>query len=275
MTTRPGRILLVVMVGLLAIPEADAKGPKGGRSAAPRASSPRRSNFKAPSYKAPKLPRAAAPARSRMPPKTGVARPRTSKPRVRTQRTPTNAQANVARQARSTTPRASSSKSAFGKRSYRSSGYGRGYRNRSYGSRRGYGRSQGNNRAIVSRLRSVHSSLARVNQSYNGHRVNAMHSIALAIRQLSHRSMVVQGAGFAPGLNNGANRKGFGANANARNLQPLTQARADARMRQALRTTRGIFMQLNNQGTYTTSHARARGHVQKAVRHLNTALAAR
>ncbi len=275
MTTRPGRILVVVMVGLLAIAQADAKGPKAGRSSAPRASAPRRSNFKAPSYKAPKMPRAAAPARTRVAQKPSVAKPRTNKSQVHTQRPPTNTQGNVAQKARATTPRASSHASSYGNRRYRSSGYGRGYRNRSYGSRRGYGRSQGNNRAIVSRLRSVHSSLARVNQSYNGHRVNAMHSIALAIRQLSHRSMVVQGAGFAPGLNNGANRKGFGANANARNLQPLTQARADARMRQALRTTRGIFMQLNNQGTYTTSHARARGHVQKAVRHLNTALAAR
>ena len=59
-----------------------------------------------------------------------------------------------------------------------------------------YGRSQGNNRAIVSRLRSVHSSLARLDHDYNGHRVRAMHSISMAIRQLSHRSMVYSGVGF-------------------------------------------------------------------------------
>ncbi len=41
---------------------------------------------------------------------------------------------------------------------------------------RGYGRSQSNNRAVVARLRSVHSSLARINHDYQGHRVNAMHT---------------------------------------------------------------------------------------------------
>ena len=64
-------------------------------------------------------------------------------------------------------------------------------------------RSQGNNRAIVSRLRSVHASLARVDHDYQGHRVRAMHAISMAIRQLSHRSMVYSGAGFASGMNNG------------------------------------------------------------------------
>ena len=90
-----------------------------------------------------------------------------------------------------------------GARSYQAYGYGRGYRNRSYGGRYGYGRSQGNNRAIVARLRSVHASLARIDHDYQGHRVRAMHAISMAIRQLSHRSMVYSNTGFSSRMNNG------------------------------------------------------------------------
>ena len=89
-----------------------------------------------------------------------------------------------------------------GARSYRAYGYGNGYRNRRYGAGYGYGRSQGNNRAVVGRLRSVHASLARIDHDYQGHRVRAMHAISMAIRQLSHRSMVYSGTGFS-GMNNG------------------------------------------------------------------------
>jgi hypothetical protein len=106
-----------------------------------------------------------------------------------------------------------------------------------------------------------------------------MHSISMAIRQLSHRSMVGQGSGFASGMNNGRNRLGTGRNnnlgANGRRGQPLSQAQSDARMGQSLRTLQGINMQLSNQGTNTNGHARARGHVMLAVRELNTALSIR
>ncbi len=53
----------------------------------------------------------------------------------------------------------------------------------------------------VGRLQSVHASLARIDHDYKGHRVRAMHSVSMAIRQLSHRSMVYSGE-FA-GMNNG------------------------------------------------------------------------
>ena len=86
---------------------------------------------------------------------------------------------------------------------YRAYGYGSGYRNRYYGRRYGYGRSQGYNRAIVARLRSVQMQLARIDHDYQGHRVRAMHQVSMAIRQLSHRSMIYSGVGFAPGMNNG------------------------------------------------------------------------
>jgi hypothetical protein len=46
-------------------------------------------------------------------------------------------------------------------------------------------------------------------------------------------------------------------------------------MGQALRTLQGIHMQLSSQGYGTTGHARARGHVQRAIHELNTALAIR
>ncbi len=164
--------------------------------------------------------------------------------------------------------------SGSGARSYRAYGYGRGYRNRYAGGRNGYGRSQGNNRAIVSRLRSVHAGLARLDHDYQGHRVRAMHSISMAIRQLSHRSMIYSGSGFASGMNNGranGNRQG-GLGAGGRRGQPMSQAQSDARMGQSLRTLQGINMQLTSQGTGTSGHARASGHVLAAIRELNTAL---
>ena len=43
-------------------------------------------------------------------------------------------------------------------------------------------------------------------------------------------------------------------------------------MSQALRTLQGANMQLTSQGSNTSGHARARGHVQHAMRELNTAL---
>jgi hypothetical protein len=162
-------------------------------------------------------------------------------------------------------------------RQYRAYGYGHGYRNRYYGRHYGYGRSQGYNRAIVARLRSVHRNLARIDHDYQGHRVRAMHSIAMAIRQLSHRSMVYRGTGFAQGMNNGLAmgmpRRGVGAG--GRRPQRMPQAQSDARMNQALRTLQGVNMQLTSQGSNTYGHARARGHVQHAIRELNTALAIR
>ncbi len=111
-----------------------------------------------------------------------------------------------------------------------------------------------------------------------------MHSISMAIRQLSHRSMVYSGVGFNGNNNNALGMRGNGnANGNGnnnlngnggRNRQRMTQAQSNARMGQALRTLQGIQMQLSYQGS-TTGHARARGHVQRATQELNTALTIR
>jgi len=266
------RVLLLIFLGiaLVPVPSVSAKGPRGGgRSSArpsrpPRVAAPRRPNV----YKPPKMPRASAPARAKAP------RPTIAKNNTRAN-LPRTASTVPSRSARVTPPRISTYSN--GTRNHRAYGYGRGYRNRYYGSRRGYGRSQANNRAIVARLRSVHANLARIDREYKGHRVRAMQSIALAIRQLSHRSMVYRGTGFAPGVNNQnlalRNQQGVrGANGQRR---PLTQAQADARMNQSLRTMQGIFLQLNNQGYHTNSHARASGHIQRAIQHLSAGLANR
>ncbi len=162
-------------------------------------------------------------------------------------------------------------------RGYRAMGYGRGSNNRNYSRRSGYGQSQSNNRAVVSRLRSTHNSLTQVNNSYQGHRVQAMHSITSAIRQLSHRSMAYRGTSLANNTNRMlamGNRKA-NAGAGARQNTRMTQAQSDARMSQALRTLQGVNMQLTNQGSNASGHARARGHVQLAMRHVSTALAIR
>jgi hypothetical protein len=125
-----------------------------------------------------------------------------------------------------------------------------------------------------------------------------MHSVSMAIRQLSHRSMIYNGSGFASGLNNmnnvanlgmrrgtgngfgaglglnqGQGRNGLGLGAGQG--QRMNQAQSDARMGQALRNLQGIRMQLASQGTSTAGHARAAGHVQVAIGHLNTALSIR
>ena len=287
MTTRSswvhGSLLATLLVGLMAMPEADAKGSRGGHHAAhaPRVSSAHRSN-RAPAHKAPKMPRAAAPARNNVA-HANNAQVHKNNMQAHANNATAAGITNPARVAPNTTHAANHSPYSYtygsgaNARHYRAYGYGRGYRNRYNGSGHGYGRSQGNTRAIVSRLRSVHSSLARINQSYQGHRTRAMHSISLAIRQLSHRSMIYRNTGFASNMNNGrglGNRQ-VGLGANTRRTQPLTQAQADGRMSQHLRTLQGINMQLSSQGTNTTSHARARGHVQMALRELNTALSIR
>jgi hypothetical protein len=170
-------------------------------------------------------------------------------------------------------------------RSYRPYGYGYGYRNRynrtGYGY--GYGRSQGLNRAIVARLRSVHAALSRIDHDYAGHRVQAMHAISMAIRQLSHQSMGLRGAGFAPGMNRAAGagmgmgmgmRRSMLAGA-GRGGQRMPQAQSDAIMGHSLRALQGIDMQLANQGSFNMGHARARGYVEHAIQRLNVALSIR
>ena len=90
-----------------------------------------------------------------------------------------------------------------GAQNYSAYGYGNGYRNRQL---REVTAMAGPRETIVRSLhgcRSVHSSLARIDHDYQGHRVRAMHAVSMAIRQLSHRSMGYSGSGFSSGMNNG------------------------------------------------------------------------
>jgi hypothetical protein len=326
-----GALLVALLVGLLSVLEAHAKGSRGGRGGGRGARAPRVHAAQR-AYNAPRMSRATAPAR------TSAASSRALSSGAQAHAGSAQTRANVATAAArqgsagtvnsattgavhstatgtvnrggtgtvnttGTTPMSLSPNtytygSGTGARPYHAYGYGRGYRNRYYGGRNGYGRSQGSNRAIVARLRSVHRSLARIDHDYRGHRVRAMHSISMAIRQLSHRSMIYSGVGFAPRMNNGMGMgqggaggigaggigaggigaRGAGAGGiggGARRRQPMSQAQSDARMSQDLRTLQGINMQLNSQGYRTTSHARASGHVQHAVRELGMALAIR
>jgi len=307
-----GSLLVALMVGVLAVPEADARGSRGGGSGghsggrsmrAPRVSSNMRA-FKAPTYKAPRMPHAAAPARSNTgrtntarsnTGRTNTSQARANNTQTRASRAATTGTTNsattgntgatrTASTSTNTSPNSYTYGSGTGTRRYNANSYGQGYRNRYNGGRSGYGRSQGNNRAIVSRLRSVHSNLARIDHDYRGHRVRAMHAVSMAIRQLSHRSMVSSNQGFAAGGNNAmamGMRRGGGVgggvgNAGGRRNQPMNQNQSDSRMSHALRTLQGINMQMSSQGSTTNAgHGRARGHVQRAIHELNTALSIR
>jgi hypothetical protein len=87
--------------------------------------------------------------------------------------------------------------------------------------------------------------------------------------------------GFSSGMNNGRGmgmgmrQGGGGVNGGNRRRQPMSQAQSDARMSQSLRTLQGINMQLGSQGSYTSGHAGASGHIQRAIHQLNVALSIR
>jgi hypothetical protein len=330
MSTRSSRIFawlpLTLLVGLLAVPEANAQRSRGGHAggqsvrpphiSAPHISAPRQTFTPA------RMPRATAPSR------TNVARAQSRASNAqaqanRAQAHAVNAQSRaIQAQTRTNLATAASRRQAIagalnpagtgvlnttraapgslspyrytygygnGARGYRPYGYGRGYRNASYGRGYGYGRSQGYNRGLVQRLRSVHTSLARLDHDYQGHRVRAMHAISMAVRQLTHRSMVYSGVGFAPGMNNlrgmgmnngqgpGMRRAGLGAGGRRSQLMAMPQAQSDARMSQALRTLQGINMQLQSQsrGFNTPGHGWVIGHIQRAIHELNIALSIR
>lgn len=165
-----------------------------------------------------------------------------------------------------------------GARQYRAYGYGSGYRNRYYGRGYGYGRSQGYNRAIVSRLRSAYSQLTRIDHDYQGHRVRdasdfdgdpAAFAPIDGLQRSGFRTRNEQrpghgyGNGYGPGT---GGRRGAGR---------MPQGQSDARMGHALRTLQGINMQSGGQGGYTGGHARARGHIMRAIHELSVALSIR
>jgi hypothetical protein len=317
MNTRPRwnqRLFLAVLVlGLPALTEADARASGRGRSGQHGARAPRVSAARQ-SYKAPRTPRSPSPAHSNAMrgqswANNGQAGNRNRQFRANGAQAQLSNSSTRANQVGAATtnrttagalsPSTTTPVNAIGSlastnypsnytygygsgaRNLRAYGYGSGYRNRYYGGGYGYGRSQGNNRAIVARLRSVRMSLARIDHDYQGHRVRAMHAISMAIRQLSHRSMVYSGTGFSSGMNSGAGMgmgRGMrqnGLGAGGRRGQVMPQAQSDARMSQSRRNLQGIGMQLSNQGSSTMGHGRALGHIQRAIHELNVALSIR
>jgi len=293
-------------VGLLAIPEARATEGRGGHSSSRAARTPQFS-ARPQAYRAPRMSHSAAPAhassaRMSTPANNAQARAKSAQSHSKNTQAALNtnhARSNVASTASTGTvnPATNSAVSSTngtaggvsantytygygrGARPYTAYGYGRGYRRSYYGRGYGYGRSQGNNRAIVARLRSVNASLARIAHDYRGHRVQAMHAISLAIRQLSHGSMGYRGVGFRSGGNNGLGmgiRQGGGGGLGVNGArQPMSQVQSDARISQSLRNLQGINMQLNSQGYRAGGYAGASTHVQQAIRHLHTALSIR
>jgi hypothetical protein len=103
-----------------------------------------------------------------------------------------------------------------------------------------------------------------------------MHAIAMAIRQLTHRS-IARSIGFGLGTRNNAAlmARHRGIAAGARQPQLLTQAQSDARMGRDLRTLQGISMQMGAHGYSTPGHARALAHLRRAMQELHTALSIR
>jgi hypothetical protein len=299
-------MLLALTIGPFAAPKVDAHGGHGGHSAG---RAPRPPHFSAGprAFHAPRMSHSSAPARTN----TAGTQARINNIQGRGNRTNTQARGHAQSLANNTNSRTNlatttasvnpSTTTALnptrtmsnglspntytyrygnGAHRYRAYGYGNGYRNRRYGGGYGYGRSQGNNRAVVSRLRSVHASLARIDHDYRGHRVRAMHSISMAIRQLSHRSMSYGATGASSGMNNGramGMRQGGGGanNGGGRRRQPMSQAQSDARMSQNLRTLQGINMQVGSQGNFTSGQLRASGQIQRAIHELNVALSIR
>lgn len=136
-------------------------------------------------------------------------------------------------------------------------------RYRGYGYSRRYATSNQNLRSIVQRLRSTHSSLARLDRDYGGHRLRAMSSISRAVRQLSHRSI---------GRSRNQNGRAI-AGRNRANvaIRPVSQVQSDSRMRQALQTLQGVHGVLTSSATMP-SHFYASGSIRRAMRELTLAL---
>ena len=153
--------------------------------------------------------------------------------------------------------------------------------------RYGYGRSQGNNRAIVSRLRSVHASLARLDARLPGppRPGDAFdldgHPSALApvdgLRQHGLRGRHEQqlSSGHA-GRSRPRDAAGAELNGGAgRRSQPHAPGAVRRPDEPGPADLAGDQHAAQQPGLDTTGHARARGHVQHAMRELNTALAIR
>ena len=218
---RPLRWLALLACGLYPVPEARAQKGHGGHASPPHSSAPHM-NFSAP--RPPKMPTMNYSATSRMNrvSSSNAANVRSSKSAnvssaatssARTSAKPTSLTRNastangvatgstkgVATVAGATTGTTTGATTRTPGRSRRYWGNNTASRYRTY--RTSSSQTHRFNQMVISRLRSAHSNMARVNHDYQGHRVRAMHHVSMAIRQLSHRSMMYQGVGYSPRMN--------------------------------------------------------------------------
>ena len=290
--------LAFLIAGLGYVPAANAqKGRAAPHVSAPHVSAP---HFSAPHYSAPRMPQ--APRAPRMPqqmnwhPNYAAAnRARSSAAsHVATSRAnhTANPAAYSAARAASNARRVAAARSHAGSaqhnyygRSRRYGGYH--YRPRYYASGRRYSGSSTSraDRMVVSRLRSAHANLARLDHDYQGRRIRAMHHISMAIRQMSHRSMMSQGTGYSArmtGMRRNVNGNGNGNINGNRNGMRLSQAQSDSRMRHSLLMVTGAGQMLSQQSSATnasfvssganTGRYRAYGYIHMAANELSTAL---
>jgi hypothetical protein len=300
---QPRLWLAFLIVGMGYIPAANAqKGRAAPHASAPHVSAP---HVSAQHYSAPRMPQAprapsmpkqmnsqpnyAAANRARSAAASHAATSKANRAANVSSNTASNsavrASNNAARVA-AARARAVSAQNQYYGRARRYGGYN--YRPRYYASGRRYTGSTTSraDRMVISRLRSAHANLARLDHDYQGHRVQAMHHISMAIRQLSHRSMMSQGTGFSARMT-GMQRNGNGnvnGNRNGNGMR-LTQAQSDSRMRHSLLMVTGAGQMLSQQAnatnaSYVTSGAntgryRAYGYIHMAANSLNTALRVR
>jgi hypothetical protein len=298
---QPRLWLALLIVGMGYVPAANAQ--KG--HAAPHASAPHASaaHVSAPHYSAPRMPQAprapSMPKQMNWQPNYAAANRARSAVASHAATSKANRAANVSSNtASNSTVRASnnaahiaaararavSAQNTYYGRARRYGGYN--YRPRYYASGRRYTGSSTSraDRMVISRLRSAHANLARLDHDYQGHRVQAMHHISMAIRQLSHRSMMSQGNGFSARMTGMQRNGNVNGNRNGNGMR-LSQAQSDSRLRHSLLMVTGAGQMLSQQSNATnasyvssganTGRYRAYGYIHMAANELNTALTVR
>ncbi|MDR3638265.1 MAG: hypothetical protein P4L84_30965 [Isosphaeraceae bacterium] len=253
---------------VILVPSAQAKGRpamshSGGH--APKMHAPSH-----PSYHAPKMPHNAPHVASKAPKVSHAMTPNVIQPQnvARAHTANTAATGTSGRRASSAQSQYYGSNRSYGRGRMPYRRYGSSYGRRSYGSNP-YAR------AILSRLRSAHAALARADHDYQGHRVQAMHAVRAAIRQIGHSSsrrygMSATGAGMFQGVANRNNLRGARRN----QVRRLSQAQSDALMRRAGQTLQLVGTHMASQGG-TSRMARAYGYVNRALQHVSIALSVR
>ena len=105
------------------------------------------------------------------------------------------------------------------------------------------------NAALIKTLKQAHYLLAHADKDYDGHRAKAAEAVHKALKDL--------------GCHHKKAKPGSTHSSHAKMHEP--QANSDAQLKQALQLLQGV--------QFAGSHPKAAGHVQHAIREINTALA--